>query len=371
MRKSLRLVITAATGAAVFATGAAITVASPANAGVSTVRALDAAAVAGIDFDSNKFIPPSGSDKITFKVHLTNAYAAADKPAKVTVRYLKVDEAESAAHTADVTQLGTVASVPTDNKADVAGSIPVSSSDKPGDWKYQVGITQGGATGDPTYGSWTPLAVAKATRITGANVDPDPVYVKSGKDTDVYVSFKLERGGAANEEKITDVRLESEDTDDYYPLTLAGLESDDSYHDSTSFDYSTSAGDWQLKVTVERGSKKYSFVKGFEVKKSGSTKAKSKITLLASPTKVKKGKTTKLSGKVYRGSKAWSKKIVKLYFKKKGTTKWKFVGYIGASSTGKYTKVVKPKYDGYWRTQATGTSGTYGSLSNIKFVDVK
>ncbi|MBP2705189.1 hypothetical protein JOL79_15340 [Microbispora sp. RL4-1S] len=370
MRKSLRLALAAATGAAVLVSGEAITLASSANATVSAAARAAAATFGSIDF-SDKFIPPTGSDKIPFKVHLNNAYVDKDKPAKVTVRFLKVDETEASAHTADVTQLGSVTTVPTDGKADVSGSIPVSSGDKPGDWKYQVGVTQGDApsTTTPTYTGWVTLAVAKATRVTGANVDPDPVYLKSGKEVDVYAAFKLERGGADGEEKITDVRLESRDSDDYYALTT-GLEADDSYHDSTAFDYSTSAGSWQLKIGVSRGTKKYSFVSNFEVKKS-SSKSKSKITLYASPTKVKKGKTTKLYGKVYRGSKAWSKKILKLYFKKKGTSKWKFVGYVGATSTGKYAKTVKPKYDGYWRTTAAATSATYGSLSNIKFVDVK
>ncbi|GAA0367516.1 hypothetical protein GCM10009530_16790 [Microbispora corallina] len=317
----------------------------------------------------DKFIPPTGSDKITFKVHVSGAYADKDHPAKVTVRYLKVDETDSSAHTAEIpTQLGTVSSVPSDNKADVSGYIPVASSDKPGDWKYQIGITQGDAASGatPTYSNWTTLAVAAATRVTGANVDPDPVYLKSGKDVDVYAAFKLEKYG---DEKVTDVRLESEDSDDYYALTT-GLEADDSYHDSTSFDYSTTAGDWQLKITVQRGTKKYSFVRGFQVKKSSSM-AKSKITLYASPAKVKKGKTTKLYGKVYRGTKAWSKKTLRLYFMKKGTKTWKFVSTVHATSTGKYSKSVKPKYDGYWRTTASATSNTYRSLSNKKFVDVK
>ncbi|WP_182876675.1 hypothetical protein [Microbispora sp. H10670] len=369
MRKGLRIALATATGAAVLAAGAAITTVTPASAGVASAARFANPAVSGIDLSSDKFIPPYSSDKITFKVHLTSAYVDKDKPAKVTVQYLRPDESESSAHNADVTQLGSVSSVPSDNKADVSGSIPLSSSDKPGDWKYRVGVTAGGAAADanPTFGAWTTMAIAKATRVDSANVDPDPVYLKSGKEVDVYAAFHLEKFG---DEKITDVRLESKDSDDYYSLTT-GLEADDSYHDSTSMDYSTSTGGWQLRISISRGTKKYSFTKAFQVSKSGSSKAKSKITLYASPSKVKKGKATKLYGKVYRGSKAWSKKILKLYFKKKGTKKWKFVGYVGATSTGKYTKSVKPKYDGYWRTTAAATSLTYGSLSNIKFVDVK
>ncbi|MEZ0073936.1 hypothetical protein [Planotetraspora sp. GP83] len=368
MRKSLRLVITAATGAAVFATGAAITVASPANAD-SPISSL------GVDSTLN-FIPPSGSDSIPFAFKVTDPYVGGTKAPDIKAEFWKEGESTSSAgHAATVTKLNDLpntspAPTPPANPVEVKGTIPVSSSDKPttasGKWTLKVTVDPDGSA--PAVSDTATFEVKPATRVTGASVDPDPVYLKSGKEVDVYVEFTLEKYG---DEKVTDVRLESEDTNEKYALGT-GLESDNkSYHDSTAFDYSTATGDWQLKVSVERSGKKYSFVKGFEVKKSGSTKAKSKITLLASPAKVKKGKTTKLSGTVYRGSKGWSKKIVKLYFKKKGTTKWKFVGYIGTTSTGKYTKVVKPKYDGYWRTQATGTSGTYGSLSNIKFVDVK
>ncbi|MEW9532797.1 hypothetical protein [Microbispora sp. NPDC049125] len=362
MRKSLRLAFAAATGAAVFASGGAITVASPASASITT--AARAFGIGSATF-TDTFIPPSGSTTIPFKVGVTDSYVG-DKAPKITAVFYKDGEATTGTGTAaNVTQLTDTTA--TTKPTEVSGSVPVSSSDKPGKWNLKVTVDPDGSAEAKSeiFG----ITVAQATRVTSANVDPDPVYLKSGKEIDVYAAFHLERGGAAGEEKITDVRLESKDGDDYYSLTT-GLEADDSYHDSTAFDYSTDTGTWQLKVSVERGSKKYSFVKTFEVRKT-SSKAKSKITLYASPSKVKKGKTTKLYGKVYRGSKAWSKKILKLYFKKKGTSKWKFVGYVGATSTGKYAKVVKPKYDGYWRTTAAATSLTYGSLSNIKFVDVK
>ncbi|GIH29273.1 hypothetical protein Aph01nite_75830 [Acrocarpospora phusangensis] len=369
MRKTLRLALAAVTGAAVITSGAAITALTPASA-----SAMFGAAATGTDF-TDKFIPPSGSDKIPFKVAVTGAYADG-KPGKVSIQYLKPEEAESSAHAGTAADIPAQTSSPSPGPSDVsvAASIPVASNDKPGDWKYRIGWTAGNAaTGaTPDWGAWTTLAVAKATRVISANVDPDTVKLKSGTEIDVYAAFKLERGGAADEEKVTDVRLESKDSDDYYSLNT-GLESDDSYHDSTSMDYDTETGSWQLKVTVTRGSKSYAFVKGFQVTK-GAGKAKSKITLVASPSKVKKGKSVKLYGKVYRGYTswgAWKKKILRLYFKKKGTSTWKFVGYVGANSSGKYSKTVKPKYDGYWRLGATASSVTNKAWSPSKFVDVR
>ncbi|WP_157545353.1 hypothetical protein [Microtetraspora fusca] len=373
MRKSLRLAVAAATGAALFATGAAITVASPANA-VSAV-ALRALGIADIKVDTSvAFIPPTGSDTIPFVIKVNDPYVGNKAPTIKAEFWKEGEQTTSAGHSASVTQLtdlanSTPAPTPPTSPVEVKGTIPVSSSDKPttstGKWTLRVTVKPDGGdavTKDETF------EVKAATRVNGASVSPNPVTLKSGKDVDVFVAFELEKSG---DEKLTDVRLESKSYDDYISLST-GMESDGkSYHDSASFDYSTSTGAWQLKITVTRGSKTYSFVKGFEVKKSGSSKASSKITLTASPTSLKKGKTTKLSGKVYRGSGAWKKKIMKLYFKKKGSSKWSFVGYVGSSSTGKFSKTVKPKYTGYWRLAATGTSTTYGSYSNYKLVTVK
>ncbi len=375
MRKSLRLVLATATGAALFATGAAITVASPASAGIVSARAID---IPGDVEIKDKFLPPTGTDTMGFSFVLEDPYiddgADKGKPAKKLWAQFTKDNSVSTPTwaAASITQPAAVSasSVTADSKVTVNGTIPVASNDTPGEkWQLRIGFTDPSATTAPT--SWektTPaFAVGKATRVTGASIDPNPVYLKSGKEVDVTVQATVDLQGAT----VTDVRLEDEDESEHYALTT-NVETDDSYHDSTSMDYSTATGNWRLKFTIKRGSKTYSFVKGFEVRKSGSSsKATSRITLYASPAKVKLGKSTKLYGKVYRGSKGWGSKVLKLYFKKKGTSKWKFVGYVEAGSTGKYSKTLRPKYDGYWRTRAVGTSKTYGSLSNYKFVDVR
>ncbi|MEO3855236.1 hypothetical protein [Acrocarpospora sp. B8E8] len=385
MRKTLRLVLAAVTGAAVIGSGAAITAISPASA--SALRA--PGAVSDLVIGGDRFIPPSGSDKITFSFNLDAPYAteASGNIAKGDVLH-KVWARFTADHTpttgsvvwetADVTALSKTTADPVPTTAvKINGSIPVKSTHKPSArWRVQLNVTSASASqpaeADSGWVTKDDFEVKQATRVTSANVDPDTVKLKSGADIDVFAAFKLERGGAAGDEKVTDVRLESKDSDDYYSLNT-GLESDDSYHDSTSMDYDTETGSWQLKVSVTRGSKTYAFVKGFSVTK-GAGKAKSKITLVASPSKVKKGKATKLYGKVYRGYTswgAWKKKILKLYFKKKGTKTWKFVGYVGSNSSGKYSKTVKPKYDGYWRLGATASSLTNKAWSPAKFVDVR
>ncbi len=208
--------------------------------------------------------------------------------------------------------------------------------------------------------------------MNSASVDPDPVVLKKGEDVDVFANFKLEKYG---DEKVTGVRFEHVSSGDYYSLN-SGLEADDSYHGSASFDDQALTGSWQLKVNVTRGSKSYSFVKGFSVNSPGAkAKAKSKITHRRLARQGEEGQDGQdlrqgLPRHVVKWG-SWSKKILKLYFKKKGTKTWKFVGYVGANSTGKYSKTVKPKYDGYWRLQATATSATNSALSPYKLVDVR
>ncbi|MBO3744576.1 hypothetical protein J5X84_00755 [Streptosporangiaceae bacterium NEAU-GS5] len=372
MRKSLRLTLAAATGAAVLATGAAIAVASPASA-------RDAGAISAITLGADKFLPPTGSSTLPFSFKLENAYGTGTTVQyKVWAQYTKDNSGSATWSNASITQpAGTIGSAQSaGTTTEINGSIPLSSSDVPGDkWQLRVAATATSATTVPDT-AWEKsgvLTIVRATRVTGVSIDPSPVVLKSGTDVDVYVEAKLDFAGG---EKLTAVDLESKDDDDSYALGTNGLEDNGDFHDSTSFDYSTDTGAWQVDFTITRGAKTYHFVKNFDVKKSTASagKAKSKIKLAVKPNSVKKGKTFKLYGQAYRGYSswgAWGKKILRVYFKKKGTTTWKFVGYIETTSTGKFSHTYKPKYSGYWRVYGAGTSKTNKAYSNYKAVTVK
>ncbi|WP_155338744.1 hypothetical protein [Acrocarpospora corrugata] len=307
---------------------------------------------------------------------MTGAYTAAGQPdKKIWVHFTKDDTASSIVWAnGTVTQPAALSTAPSPNEAVVKGVIPVSVSDTASDkWRLELALTDTAATVAPTTG-WTKatdFTVAAATRVSNFDVDPDTVTLKSGTSVDVAVRAVIEKAGG---EVLKEARVESDDTSDYYSLQT-GMEADDkTYYDYVSMDSSTSTGRWQAKLTITRGAKTYSFVKGFDVKKGTTSKAKSKVTFAVSPTKVKKGKSVKMYGTVYRGYTSWGpwkKKIVKLYFKKKGTKTWKFAAYIGANNSGKFTKTVKPKYDGYWRVGAFATSLTLGKWSAYKYVDVR
>ncbi|GAA1014965.1 hypothetical protein GCM10009556_051000 [Acrocarpospora pleiomorpha] len=324
-------------------------------------------------------MPPSGSSVIDFSIKLVDPYittAGADlgKPAKkIWARYTKDDTATTPTYAnANITQPANVTAIPNPHEVIVKGSVPASVSDTPSDkWRLQLGLTAPDATAEPT--SWTSFefVVAAATKVTNFDIDPDNVTLKSGSSVDVGVRAIVEKAGG---EVFKDARVESDSTSDYYSLQT-GFEADDkTYYDYVSMDSSTATGRWQAKLTFTRGTKTYEFVKSFNVSKGTTSKAKSKITFKVSPTKVKKGKSVKMYGIVYRGYTSWGpwkKKILKLYFKKKGTKTWKFAGYIGANNSGKFTKTVKPKYDGYWRVGAFATSVTLGKWSSYKYVDVR
>ncbi|WP_204045882.1 hypothetical protein [Acrocarpospora phusangensis] len=338
----------------------------------SADAAFSSDAVAFVD----AFLPPSGSSNIDFSVKLTGAYATNGQPdKKVWVHFTKDDTASSITWVnGTVTQPSAVTTVPSPNEVVVKGVLPVSTNDVASDkWRLELALTETSATTAPTSG-WTKatdFTVAAATRVTNFDIDPSTVTLKSGTSVDVGIRAIVEKHG---NEVFKDARVESDETSDYYSLHT-GFEADDkTYYDFVAMDSSTATGRWQAKLTFTRGTKTYEFVKSFNVTKGSSGKAKSKVTFAVSPTKVKKGKSVKMYGTVYRGYTSWGpwkKKILKLYFKKKGTKTWKFAGYIGANNSGKFTKTVKPKYDGYWRVGAFATSVTLGKWSAYKYVDVR
>ncbi len=383
MRKGLRLLIAGASGVAIFASGVAIT-ASPASAATVTVSN----AVV-----NDTFIPPVSQDIMSFSFDVADAYHGkfgdSWSPkykiwARVTPDYNPGAGVTVNWRTATVTQLAKVTAQP-GATSKISGNFTVQNNDKPGDrWRLQISAepiaapTTASPSPSPTAtaapDTWQDVktfTVTPATRVSNVRIDPNPVVLKGA--TDVGFSATIEKFGG---ETLKQVRALHPSSGEYYTLGTS-LEGDDkSYYNFVTMGTDAPAGAWQIKFTITRGTKTYAFTKGFTVSKTSApaAKAKSKITMSIAPTKVKKGKSIKIYGKVYRGVKSWGvwkKKVLKLYFKKKGTKSWKFVGYVGANNSGKYSKTIKPKYDGYFRMAATATSATKSSYSPYKLVDVR
>ncbi|MEU6720551.1 hypothetical protein ABZ897_54640 [Nonomuraea sp. NPDC046802] len=112
---------------------------------------------------------------------------------------------------------------------------------------------------------------------------------------------------------------------------------------------------------------------GFTVEAApgGPTKKIRTRATVSAPNKVRKGKTFKVYGKVYRGKAAYPGKKVEVYFKAKGGKTYNLMGFATASSTGGYTKTFKARRDGYFQIKVPGTGTTRASLSPQEFVDVR
>jgi hypothetical protein len=245
----------------------------------------------------------------------------------------------------------------------ITGKWTITKDDPAGDWKLSVVVARD--TGTAT----TPIVVKVSGKqgISGGRVSPDPVQLVTGKDVQVSVETSVKDATSVSAKLVSDVGGE------FYDLGALAQESDGYYRGSTYFADDTTSGDWTLEVFAHKGGQTLKGVASFTVvapEGGASKKAKTRVTI-AAPNKVRKGKTFKVYGKVYRGSKAYKGKTVEVYFKAKGTKTYKLMGFTKASSTGKYAKTFKAKKDGYFRVKVPGTSKTRSSLSPQEFVDVK
>jgi hypothetical protein len=371
MRKHLRSHLAAVLGAAVVAAGAGAAYAAPAGTAVQRVAAdpieLDVAA-------ADLFVPFKTDNEVKLTIKVAGPYGDAGLSAVPTARLLRAGDAESDAGKWTTLAL-TPASLPSAPTPTASGSptppppgqlsfttsFKITAADPSGTWKLRVEAPR--KTGSPDQKTFD-LAVDPKIEIVAAAVSPDPVEVKSGTDTKVSVKASVKGAGTLS------ARLVNDDADEHYELPEFTKGSDGLYRSAVHFDGTTTPGRWVLQLKLSRGADAIQGDKSFQVRKVKS-KARSKVVLTASPKKVKQGKTIKLYGKVYRGTAGYGGKMIELYYKKKGTTSWKFVTFVKATSSGKFAKNVKARWDAHWRVRVPGTTYTHGSLSTPVFVDVR
>ncbi|MEU6790153.1 hypothetical protein ABZ907_00505 [Nonomuraea wenchangensis] len=245
----------------------------------------------------------------------------------------------------------------------ITGRWRIAADDPAGEWKLNVAVTRDGATSN------TPFVVQVAGKqgITAAKVTPNPVRLITGKDVKVTVEASVKDASKVS------AKLVSAGGGEFYDLGDLARESDGKYRGTTYFADATAPGDWTLEVYAHKGGQTLKGVAGFTVAEpvnGASKKARSRVTISA-PAKVTAGKKVKVSGKVYRGSKAYPRKIVEVYFKVKGTKTYKLLGFAKTTSTGRYAKTYTARKDGYYRVRVPGTRTTSASLSPQEFVDVR
>ncbi|MEU4325868.1 hypothetical protein [Nonomuraea dietziae] len=363
MKKRMRLLLATATGVAVLVGGASL---SSASASVSQAAYVAADDITNVSLSGSAYVPADKEIEVGFTFAVANPLGPGTGPApdteKVSIASADITPPGKSAKAVTVSytapaNVGDAQPRPT--SASGSGKFTITKDDPSGDWTLKIVTSRG-------TNSFT-VKVAGKQGITGASVNPNPVNLVKGQEVKVTVQ------AAVKDASLVSAKMTSDTTSEYYDLGSLELGTDGYYTGTVYFTDDSAPGEWTLEISANRGGETLKGVGTFTVNApsgGASKKAKSKVTLGA-PAKSKVSKAFKLYGKVYRGSKAYAGKIVEVYFKKKGTTKYKFMGFAKASSTGKYSKAVKQRYDGYWRVKVPATSKTYGSWSSQKFVDVK
>lgn len=362
MKRRMRLLLATATGVAVLVGGASL---SSASASVSRAAYAAADDIANVSV-GNAYVPADKEIEVSFTFQVSNPLGTGNGPTtdadKVTISSAGITPPGKSAKTVSTSYTPPAAVAdgqPRPASAQGSGKFTISKDDPSGDWTLSIVTSRG--TNNFT------VKVAPKQGISGASVTPNPVDLIKGKEVKVTVR------AAVKDASLVSAKMTSDTTSEYYDLGSLELDTDGYYTGVVYFTDDSAPGDWTLEVSASRGNETLKGVGSFSVNApvgGASKKSKSKITLTA-PNKATAGKAFKIYGKAYRGTKAYSGKAVEVYFKKKGTKSYKFMGFAKATSTGKYTKAVKQKYDGYWRTKVPATGKTYSSWSAQEFVDVK
>ncbi|MGW5684315.1 hypothetical protein [Nonomuraea sp. NPDC003754] len=362
MKRRMRLLLATATGVAVLVGGAGL---SSASASVS--RAVHAVAddITSVSV-GNAYVPADKEIEVSFTFQVSNPLgtgtAATTDADKVTIGSAAITPPGKSARPLNVSYTAPAhvgENQPRPASAPGSGKFTISKDDPSGDWTLTIVTSRG--TNNFT------VKVAAKQGITGASITPNPVDLIKGKEVKVSVR------AAVKDATLVSGKMVSDTTSEYYDLGSLEVDTDGYYTGAVYFTDDSAPGAWTLEISASRGNETLKGVGSFTVNAPAggtSKKSKSKITLTA-PNKATTGKAFKIYGKVYRGTKAYSGKVVEVYFKKKGTKSYKFMGFAKATSTGKYTKAVKQRYDGYWRAKVPASGKTYSSWSAQEYVDVK
>ncbi|WP_113701044.1 hypothetical protein [Nonomuraea lactucae] len=341
MMKRMRLFLAAATGAVLLVGGAHLPAANAATAGPDFSGAASSDAFIPLDKDIQVSVTLTLRDPGT-----VTSIAGHITPPGGSQRAVTFDFAPSTAAEAVVT-----------------GRFGIGKDDAAGEWRMSVQVARGGA---PRSNAFV-INVSARQGISDAGVSPNPVRLVKGKDVKVSVKAGVTDAGSVS------AKLVSQESDESFDLGDLEQGTDGYFRGITYFSDDTTTGDWKLEVYATRGGQSLKGVASFTVEapaRGTSKKARARVTIDA-PAKVKKGAPVKVSGKVYRGAKKYPNKRLEVYFKAKGTSAYKLLGFVKSNSAGRYAKSYQAKKDGYFRVKSPGTARTRSALSPQEFVDVR
>lgn len=136
----------------------------------------------------------------------------------------------------------------------------------------------------------------------------------------------------------------------------------------------TFAGTWHVSASAFSGARVQSWEDSHSTVK---VQRASQLTVDATPEPVTKGKTVTVTGKLSRANwdthkyAGYSGQLVKLQFRKKGSTTYSTIKTVTTSSTGTLKTTVKASVDGYYRYSFAGTSTTPAINAAGDLIDVR
>ena len=204
----------------------------------------------------------------------------------------------------------------------------------------------------------TLAAPAHARAAASLHVSPNPALIYGDRATWITITATLNEGAPQpfQNELLAELRPTSGSGYNYTHLT--DPDNNGTYIGKVKFDgFDASPGRWRVET---------SYTANDASTQPGPTgyfafKVVTKLTGTAKPTTVRRGKPVKVSGKLSTvglggGWAGWSGQWVSVYYRRAGTTTWKYTGRAKTNYDGRYSKAFKPSKSGWWKAVKPGSS---------------
>ncbi|MER6827979.1 hypothetical protein ABT352_18515 [Streptosporangium sp. NPDC000563] len=211
--------------------------------------------------------------------------------------------------------------------------------------------------------------VALSVRID--NIDPNPVVVKGDDDTRVSIEVRTTEA--------TRVELRLRPVSDQARTMAAQeprlLHKGDLWRFTTSFDESDFEGRWvAIADAYDKDGKKVTDEVNFSVVHEKAEKAETRVyRFSANPERVRKGRSVYFTGSLQVDDRRWKGvrgEEVEIYFRKRGSSAWKYVTSADTNWQGKFRAKARATKSGDYRAIFDGTDKLEESRSRTDGVRV-
>lgn len=237
--------------------------------------------------------------------------------------------------------------------------------------RIAAGLLSAAVSGSLLLSAGTASAESVALSVRIDSVNPNPVVVQGRDDTRVTIEVRT------TEATRVELRLKPI-TDEF--RTQAAPESrtfhqGDLWRFTTSFDASDFEGRWLATADAyDKDGKKVTDEVNFSVKHERARKADTRIYgFSANPESVRKGRWVYFTGRLQVDGHRWKNvrgEDVEIYFRKRGTSAWKFVAADDTNRKGQFYAKARATKSGEYRAIFDGTRRLDDSRSRIDRVRV-